>query len=79
MDSTDLSQAIDVYSEWIDACEDVKDSSTTAAYAPPSSFRPSTQLPASAARASQNEKYADDGDGFVEDDEPDAEADYAEE
>jgi len=72
---TDLSSAVDVYSDWIDACETVA-KETAGPPAPASSFRePQTSAPR--AGLAPGEKYTDEDAGFIDDEDADAEADYA--
>lgn len=77
MGDSDLSQPIDVYSEWIDACDAVAKDNPGSGGA---SIAPATRQPQVAAASkggavASNDKY-DTEDGFVEDDEADAEADF---
>jgi len=77
-----LSQPIDVYSDWIDACDEV--AKVTAANAPPpaapAAARPAaTSAGARAGLAPDTERYDDEGDGFIDDDDAEAEAEYADE
>lgn len=72
-------QPIDIYYEWIDACEEVaKEQAAAAPAARPSAHR---QPPAASARAgvAPGEKYTAEDDGFIDDDDADAEAEYADE
>lgn len=70
----DLSDPVDVYADWIDACESVaKDTSAARGPAPPSSLRQSQ--PQSRAGLAPGEKYTAEDDGFIDDE--DAEADFA--
>ncbi|WPH00726.1 Hypothetical protein R9X50_00355600 [Acrodontium crateriforme] len=75
---TSLTQPVDVYYDWIDACDEVaKGEAATTPYAPPPS---ALSRPGGARRGEDDsaEKYTDeDGDGFIEDDEIDGQADYA--
>lgn len=68
-----LSAPVDVYFDWIDACDEVaKDqASTTVSRGLPAFARPVASQP-------QGEKYSEE-DGFVVNDEPDAEAAYDDE
>lgn len=64
-----------MYSDWIDACETVA-KETAGPPAPASSFRePQTSAPR--AGLAPGEKYTDEDAGFIDDDDADAEADYA--
>lgn len=66
---TDLSQAVDVYSDWIDACDAVaKEAASGMSRAPP----------AGAHRGALDDEPTIEDDGFIEDDEGDGEAAYAE-
>ncbi|EON66565.1 hypothetical protein W97_05810 [Coniosporium apollinis CBS 100218] len=69
-----LSHAVDVYADWIDACDAVA-KEAAAADAPKERYR-GTGRPRAAPAATQED---DDGDGFVVDDELDAEGEYADE
>jgi transcription elongation factor Elf1 len=75
---TDLSAPVDVYAEWIDACDALAHDTAAAAAPPASSQHLQSRLPTqSAGRAglAPGEKY-DTGDGFIDDDDADGEADY---
>jgi transcription elongation factor Elf1 len=71
----DLSSAVDVYSDWIDACDSVAKETTSGPAAPPSYRQPQ---PAASSRAglAHGEKYNDEDAGFIDDDGMDEEADY---
>ena len=76
----DLTQPVDVYSDWIDACEDVaKGNEPAAATRPPPSQRQRQASYNASSRAglAPGEKYTDEDLAFVEDDEADAEAEFA--
>lgn len=79
--TTDLTQAVDVYADWIDACEDVAKSNEAAAPPPPPSQRQRQASYNASSRAglAPGEKYTEEDAGFIDDDEVDAEADYADE
>lgn len=71
-----LSQAVDVYSDWIDACDSVaKDAAESTTKAHPDTLRGT----GASTRAQHGGAAAAEDDGFIEDDDADAEADYAEE
>ncbi|CAK3832515.1 related to ELF1  len=73
-----LSQAVDVYADWIDACDAVaKDSGGTVDGVPPAIRRPNQPQASARAGLAPGEKYTDEDDGFIDDDGVDAEADYA--
>lgn len=72
----DLSQAVDVYSDWVDACDAVaKDAADSTTKTSSNAYRGTT----AASRAQPGRGGADNEDGFIEDDELDAEADYGDE
>ncbi|PNS15423.1 hypothetical protein CAC42_682 [Sphaceloma murrayae] len=72
-----LSAPIDVYSDWIDACDAVaKEAAAGTARPAPAGGR---QGASQAQRAAPGEKRTAEDDGFIEDDEGDVEADYADE
>lgn len=77
--SIDLSAPVDVYAEWIDACDALAHDTAAAAAAPSSFSRPTqSRLPTqNAARGglAPGEKY-DTEDGFIDDDDADGEADF---
>jgi len=75
-----LSAPVDVYSDWIDACDAVAKEAADGARRTQTTSRPVETGPA---RKSQQRKdddeeegYGDEGDGFVENDELDGEAEY---
>lgn len=71
----DLSVPVDVYSEWVDACEAVAKETATGTAAPSTYRHP--QAPASArAGLAPGEKYTDEDAGFIDDDDADGEADF---
>ncbi|KAF4548002.1 Transcription elongation factor 1-like protein [Elsinoe fawcettii] len=70
-----LSAPIDVYSDWIDACDAVAKEAASGTSRP----APARQGPAQAQRAAPGEKRTAEDDGFIEDDEGDVEAEYADE
>lgn len=75
----DLSQPVDVYSDWIDACDAVaKDTAATGANVPPP-VRQTNPQASSRAGLAPGEKYTEEDDGFIDDDDADAEADFADE
>ncbi|KAK3716854.1 hypothetical protein LTR37_006204 [Vermiconidia calcicola] len=75
----DLTQPVDVYSDWIDACDAVAADQATVATprAPPS--RPRQPNTSARAGLAPGEKYTAEDDGFIDDDDADAEAEYADE
>ena len=77
---TDLTQAVDVYADWIDACDAVakRDEATTTA-PPPSQRQRQASHNASRTGLTPGEKYTDEDAGFIDDDGVDAEAEYADE
>ena len=77
--ATDLSQPVDVYSDWVDACDAVAKEAAAGATRPATSNarQPGQQTRKSLAAVGEEEGYEDDGDGFIENDEVDAEAEYA--
>ena len=75
----DLTQPVDVYSDWIDACDSVaKDQATASVPAAPSIQRRPAN-PSARAGLAPGEKYTDEDAGFIDDDDDDAEAEYADE
>jgi transcription elongation factor Elf1 len=78
---TDLTQAVDVYADWIDACDAVAKSNeaTTTAPALSQRQRQASYNASSRAGLAPGEKYTEEDAGFIDDDEVDAEADYADE
>ncbi|KAK4621813.1 Transcription elongation factor 1 [Fulvia fulva] len=74
-----LSQPVDVYADWIDACDAVaKETAGTSTAAPASAHR-QPQQPHSRAGPAPGEKYTAEDDGFIDDDDADGEADLADE
>ncbi|KAK4501525.1 hypothetical protein PRZ48_007334 [Zasmidium cellare] len=76
-----LSAPVDVYADWVDACEAVATETNGASNAAPasSSYRQSQPQPASRAGLAPGEKYTAEDDGFIDDDEADGEADFVDE
>ena len=74
----DLSAPVDVYSDWVDACDAVAKEAAAGSTRPATntSRQPGLQSRKSLAAAEEEEGYEDDGDGFVENDEVDGEAAY---
>ncbi|KAK5125440.1 hypothetical protein LTR85_000549 [Meristemomyces frigidus] len=74
-----LAQPIDIYYEWIDACEEVAKAQAAAApaSAPASAYRAPPASSARAGMASQADKYTAEDDGFIDDDDADADAEFA--
>lgn len=85
--STDLSLPVDVYFDWIDACDAIakqEAASTSTTARMPTAGQQRILAGASqrsgVASAAAGEKYTDENeDGFIDDDDVDAEADYADE
>lgn len=74
-----LSQPVDVYAEWIDACEEVA-AEQSAARPPPARIPQAPQQRVSGfsrAGLAPGEKLTEEDRNFIEDDEDDAEAEYA--
>ncbi|PSK56602.1 hypothetical protein B9Z65_6226 [Elsinoe australis] len=72
-----LSAPIDVYSDWIDACDAVaKEAAAGTSRPAPAGGR---QGPTTAQKAAPGEKRTAEDDGFIEDDEGDIEGEYADE
>lgn len=70
---------MDVYADWIDACDAVaKETAGTSTAAPASAHR-QTQQPHARAGLAPGEKYTAEDDGFIDDDDADGEADFADE
>jgi len=74
-----LTQPIDVYYEWIDACDTVAKEEAIAVTAAPLPVRPSQPNASSRAGLAPGERYTDEDTGFIDDDDADAEAEYADE
>jgi len=73
-------QPIDIYFEWIDACEEVaKDQAAAAPAAPTRAYGSQPSAPKSRAGLAPGEKYTDEDAGFIDDDDADVEAEYADE
>ncbi|PIA92406.1 Transcription elongation factor 1 [Cercospora beticola] len=73
--TTYLSSPVDVYSDWIDACEAVAKNTADTAL-PASSMHQPHITASSRAGLAPGEKYTDEDAGFIDDDDADAEADY---
>jgi transcription elongation factor Elf1 len=74
-----LSQPVDVYADWIDACEDVaKEQAGSSAAAPPS-IRQRRASASARGGLAPGEKITDEDTGFIDDDDEDVEAEYADE
>lgn len=73
---TDLTQPVDVYSDWIDACDAVAKDQASADVAPPLA-RPRQMNSGAREGLAPGEKYTAEDDGFIDDDDDDAEAEYA--
>lgn len=74
-----LTQPIDVYYEWIDACDTVAKEEAGAVTTAVPSVRPSQPGASARAGLAPGEKYTDEDAGFIDDDDADAEAEYADE
>ena len=75
-----LHQPIDVYFEWIDACDSVAmEQQANAADAPvaPSSTRQRPAPTSARAGLAPGEKFTDEDRNFIDDDDEDAEAEFA--
>jgi hypothetical protein len=70
-----------VYADWIDACDAVAKSNEATATAPPPSQRQRQASYNASSRVglAPGEKYTEEDAGFIDDDEVDAEAEYADE
>jgi transcription elongation factor Elf1 len=77
--TTDLSAPIDVYSDWVDACDSVAKQAAQSTSQPRRDTYGGTasQSRSQAAQGASANTAADDG--FIDDDELDAEAEYADE
>ena len=75
----DLTQPVDVYSDWIDACDAVAKDQATASVPSAPSFRQRQPVTSARAGLAPGEKYTQEDDGFIDDDDEDAEAEYADE
>lgn len=69
----DLTQAVDVYADWIDACDAVAKETAGAAGARPVQPHPLS----SSSRAIPEEKGTEEDDGFIDDADADPEEDFA--
>jgi len=76
-----LSAAVDVYSDWVDACDAVaKEAAQNASgNTTDNRYRGTAASARSKTVADKEERYEDDGDGFLENDEIDGEAEYGDE
>ena len=73
----DLTQPVDVYSDWIDACDAVaKDQATTTTSMPAPSFRQRHASASAQGGLAPGEKYTDEDAGFIDDEGADAEVAY---
>ena len=77
-------QPVDIYFEWIDACEDVaKDQAAAAAPAPAATARPTASQPSQREKSrlgmAPGERMTEEDRQFIEDDEADNELEYADE
>ena len=73
----DLTQPVDVYSDWIDACDAVAKDQAVATPAMPPAIRQQAANASRNAGLATGDKYTAEDDGFLVDDEEDAEADFA--
>ena len=77
---TDLTQPLDIYSDWVDACEEVAktEAAASAPTQPNSAYR---RPPPPASRPGEGivpgDKYTDEDDGFIDDEDADGEAEFA--
>jgi transcription elongation factor Elf1 len=79
MSSLDLSAPVDVYSDWIDACDAVAKETGSSSNAPPTSsvrMMPQSQPSAHGEGPGGEDEYEKD-DGFIDDEDADPEADFA--
>jgi hypothetical protein len=67
-----------VYADWIDACESVDKKEPTSGVPPPS-YRQRQASASARAGLAPGEKYTEEDAGFIDDDDVDAEAEYADE
>ncbi|KAK5167559.1 AAA ATPase Elf1 [Saxophila tyrrhenica] len=75
-----LTQPVDVYSDWIDACDAVaKDQTPAARPAMPPAARQRVANTSARAGLAPGEKYTEEDEGFIVDDERDDEAEFADE
>lgn len=73
----DLTQPIDVHYDWIDACDAVaKDQASAGEDLPLPAARPRQANGGPRAGLAPGEKYTAEDDGFIDDDEDDAEAEF---
>ncbi|KAK5133189.1 hypothetical protein LTR08_008125 [Meristemomyces frigidus] len=74
-----LMQPVDIYYEWIDACDEV--AKTEAAASAPTQPNSAYHRPQPASNAGQGlvpgDKYTDEDDGFIDDEDADGEVDFA--
>lgn len=71
---------MDVYSDWIDACDAVaKDEATASTFEAPHSVRPRQAEPSARMGLAPGEKLTEEDRGFIDDEDDDVEADYADE
>ena len=75
----DLTQPVDVYSDWIDACDSVAKDQAAAAPAAPPSIRQRQASASGRIGLAPGEKLTAEDEGFIDDDEVDAEAEYDDE
>ena len=75
--SSDLTQPVDVYADWIDACDAVaKDEAPTTTVAAPAA-RPKHSHETSRFDLAPGEKLTDEDRNFIDNDDEDAELEYA--
>ena len=70
---------MDVYSDWIDACDAVAKDQATASVPAAPSFRQRLATASARAGLAPGEKYTEEDANFLDDDDEDAEAEYADE
>lgn len=75
----DLTQPVDVYADWIDACESVDKKDEPTSSVPHPSYRQRQASASARAGLAPGEKYTEEDAGFIDDDDVDAEAEYADE
>ena len=75
----DLTLPVDVYADWIDACEAVDKTTDAPSTVPPPSYRQRQASASARAGLAPGEKYTEEDAGFIDDDGVDAEAEYADE
>ena len=76
---TDLTQAVDVYADWIDACDSVSKDKEEATAPPPPSYRQRQANASARTGLAPGEKYTEEDAGFIDDDDAGEEVAYADE